>query len=135
MRSWQIHRRYSFADLLNVFSVSRGFSLPPIPPTAGTLPPITRLITDTRELKQTNKLERRTASLLRGARDSGAKYVLNHPADRGAFHSPLYLHKRHAPLWLFSDVTEPLRFTDSCSLAVTAPQYALGPAPKNKNAY
>eukprot|EP00965_Chrysotila_dentata_P183819 6069661-Pleurochrysis_carterae.AAC.1 len=54
----------------------------------------------TRELAEANELIRRTTRLLRAARDSGAEYVLEHPADRGAYGSPIFLHKRHAPLWL-----------------------------------
>eukprot|EP00965_Chrysotila_dentata_P171762 5668118-Pleurochrysis_carterae.AAC.1 len=38
-----------------------------------------------KNLHDANELVRRTASLLRAARDSGAEYILEHPADRGAF--------------------------------------------------
>eukprot|EP00965_Chrysotila_dentata_P167338 5525391-Pleurochrysis_carterae.AAC.1 len=37
-----------------------------------------------RELAVVNKLVRRTTRLLRAARDFGAEYLLEHPADRGA---------------------------------------------------
>eukprot|EP00965_Chrysotila_dentata_P087630 2893008-Pleurochrysis_carterae.AAC.1 len=36
-----------------------------------------------RELEQANLLVERTAALLRAARDAGAEYILEHPADRG----------------------------------------------------
>eukprot|EP00965_Chrysotila_dentata_P022037 729794-Pleurochrysis_carterae.AAC.1 len=58
-----------------------------------------------RKLAQANELVRCTASLLRAAHSSGAEYVLEHLADRGALASPIFLHKRHAPIWLTSDVT------------------------------
>eukprot|EP00965_Chrysotila_dentata_P005340 175690-Pleurochrysis_carterae.AAC.1 len=53
-----------------------------------------------RELEQGNLLVDRTVSLLRAACDAGAEYLLEHPADRGHLSSPLYMHKRHGPLWL-----------------------------------
>eukprot|EP00965_Chrysotila_dentata_P045510 1511743-Pleurochrysis_carterae.AAC.1 len=52
-----------------------------------------------RELSESNELVRRTVRLLRAARDAGAEYILEHPADRGATDSPIFVHKRHAPLW------------------------------------
>eukprot|EP00965_Chrysotila_dentata_P129663 4286813-Pleurochrysis_carterae.AAC.2 len=42
----------------------------------------------------------RTVSLERAAHASGAEYVLEHPADRGALASPILLHKRHGSIWL-----------------------------------
>eukprot|EP00965_Chrysotila_dentata_P191868 6174819-Pleurochrysis_carterae.AAC.1 len=68
-----------------------------------------------REFKQTNELVRRTASVLRAARDSGPEYILEHPADRGALHSPLYLHKLHVPVRLLPEIAA-LRSNDSCAL-------------------
>eukprot|EP00965_Chrysotila_dentata_P071711 2368865-Pleurochrysis_carterae.AAC.1 len=53
-----------------------------------------------RELHESNELVRRTVRLLRAARDAGAEYILEHPADRGAIDSPIFVHKRHAPLWV-----------------------------------
>eukprot|EP00965_Chrysotila_dentata_P110845 3663372-Pleurochrysis_carterae.AAC.1 len=50
-----------------------------------------------RELNEANKLVRRTMRLLRAARESGAEYILEHPAVRGAIDSPIFMHKRHAP--------------------------------------
>eukprot|EP00965_Chrysotila_dentata_P135346 4474770-Pleurochrysis_carterae.AAC.2 len=41
-----------------------------------------------RELDQANLLVERTATLLRTARDAGAEYILEHPADRGLFRRP-----------------------------------------------
>eukprot|EP00965_Chrysotila_dentata_P087037 2873297-Pleurochrysis_carterae.AAC.1 len=57
-----------------------------------------------RKLAQSNELVRRTVSLLRAAHGSEVEYVLEHPADRGALASPIFLHKRHAPFWLTPDV-------------------------------
>eukprot|EP00965_Chrysotila_dentata_P175847 5804622-Pleurochrysis_carterae.AAC.1 len=46
-----------------------------------------------RKLEQANLLVDRTVSILRAARDAGAEYLLEHPADRGHISSPLYMHK------------------------------------------
>eukprot|EP00965_Chrysotila_dentata_P160245 5291813-Pleurochrysis_carterae.AAC.1 len=54
--------------------------------------------THARELVESNEIIRRTAALLRAAHDAGAEFILEHPADRGANNSPIYLHGRHAPL-------------------------------------
>eukprot|EP00965_Chrysotila_dentata_P032415 1080788-Pleurochrysis_carterae.AAC.1 len=77
-----------------------------------------------RELRDANELIRRTVRLLRAARDSGAEYVLEHPADRGAMDSPIFVHKRHAPLWIVPAVRA-LK-TDHQSKLITFPQCALG---------
>eukprot|EP00965_Chrysotila_dentata_P105803 3495255-Pleurochrysis_carterae.AAC.3 len=77
-----------------------------------------------RELAQANEITRRTATLLRAAHATGAEYVLEHPADRGALASPTYLYKRHAPIWLVPDVRA-LQF-DTGASAITFPQCALG---------
>eukprot|EP00965_Chrysotila_dentata_P083830 2766935-Pleurochrysis_carterae.AAC.1 len=45
-----------------------------------------------RELSQSNEIVRRTASLLRTAHTAGTEFVLEHPADRGALSSPIFLH-------------------------------------------
>eukprot|EP00965_Chrysotila_dentata_P070412 2326835-Pleurochrysis_carterae.AAC.1 len=66
------------------------------------------------ELEQANLLVNRTVALLRAARDAGAEYLLEHPADRGHISSPLYMHKRHGPLWLVPAVSD-LRARDDCS--------------------
>eukprot|EP00965_Chrysotila_dentata_P075324 2487411-Pleurochrysis_carterae.AAC.1 len=52
-----------------------------------------------RELLQANEIVRRTASLSQTAHAAGAEYILEHPADRGAFTSPIFLDARHAPVW------------------------------------
>eukprot|EP00965_Chrysotila_dentata_P038435 1277448-Pleurochrysis_carterae.AAC.1 len=52
-----------------------------------------------RKLLQANEIVRRTASLLQTAHAAGAEYILEHPADRGALASPIFLNARHAPLW------------------------------------
>eukprot|EP00965_Chrysotila_dentata_P090888 2999377-Pleurochrysis_carterae.AAC.1 len=77
-----------------------------------------------RELAQSNELVRRTVSLLRAAHGSGAEYVLEHPVDRGALAPPIFLHKRHAPIWLTPDVVA-LKADHDASL-ITFPQCALG---------
>eukprot|EP00965_Chrysotila_dentata_P151400 5004080-Pleurochrysis_carterae.AAC.1 len=82
-----------------------------------------------RELDQANLLVDRTVSLLRAARDSGSEYLLEHPADRGHISSPLYMHKRHGPLWLMPSVAD-LRARHACTY-ITFPQCALG-APAQK---
>eukprot|EP00965_Chrysotila_dentata_P030523 1016077-Pleurochrysis_carterae.AAC.1 len=82
-----------------------------------------------RELDQANLLVERTATLLRAARDTGAEYILEHPADRGHISSPLYLHKRHGPLWAVPIIAD-LRARHSCTY-ITFPQCALG-APVQK---
>eukprot|EP00965_Chrysotila_dentata_P122409 4045758-Pleurochrysis_carterae.AAC.1 len=82
-----------------------------------------------RELDQANLLVERTATLLRTARDAGAEFILEHPADRGHISSPLYLHKRHGPLWAVPIVAD-LRARHSCTY-ITIPQCALG-APVQK---
>eukprot|EP00965_Chrysotila_dentata_P027733 921908-Pleurochrysis_carterae.AAC.1 len=105
------------------FSVSRFFkgenSVDGGPPPVRDLPP-----THARELAESNEIIRRTAALLRTARDAGAEFILEHPADRGASNSPVYLHGRHAPLWLMPDITAVK--ADSGAVLVTFPQYALG---------
>eukprot|EP00965_Chrysotila_dentata_P153946 5088448-Pleurochrysis_carterae.AAC.1 len=53
-----------------------------------------------RELQQANVLVERTIALLKAGRDSGAEYLLEHPADRGHLASPLFMHARHGPIWL-----------------------------------
>eukprot|EP00965_Chrysotila_dentata_P117961 3899671-Pleurochrysis_carterae.AAC.1 len=50
-----------------------------------------------RELHDANELVRRTVLLLRAARDSGAEYVLEHPAGRGAVDSPIFMHNAMRP--------------------------------------
>eukprot|EP00965_Chrysotila_dentata_P183898 6072083-Pleurochrysis_carterae.AAC.1 len=75
-----------------------------------------------RELNDANELVRRTVRLLRAARESGAEYILEHPADRGAIDSPM--HKRHAPLWLMPTVRA--LNTDHQATLITFPQCALG---------
>eukprot|EP00965_Chrysotila_dentata_P017219 571434-Pleurochrysis_carterae.AAC.3 len=82
-----------------------------------------------RELAQANELVRRTAQLLRMAHAAVAEFMLEHPADHGALSSPLFLHKRHAPIWLMPDVTA-LKADCSASF-ITFPQCALG-APTQK---
>eukprot|EP00965_Chrysotila_dentata_P099892 3300316-Pleurochrysis_carterae.AAC.2 len=77
-----------------------------------------------RELAESNEIIRRTTALLRAAHDAGAEFILEHPADRGASNSPIYLHGRHAPLWLMPDITA-LK-ADSGAVVVTFPQCALG---------
>eukprot|EP00965_Chrysotila_dentata_P057095 1894464-Pleurochrysis_carterae.AAC.1 len=84
-----------------------------------------------RELAQANELVRRTARLLRTANSAGAEFILEHPADRGALSSPLFLHQRHAPVWLMPDI-QALKADCSASL-ITFPQCALG-APTQKYA-
>eukprot|EP00965_Chrysotila_dentata_P181534 5992179-Pleurochrysis_carterae.AAC.2 len=79
-----------------------------------------------RELAESNEIIRRTAALLRAAHDAGAEFVLEHPADLGAHNSPIYLHGRHAPLWLMPDITA--LTADSGASLVTFPQCALGAA-------
>eukprot|EP00965_Chrysotila_dentata_P179182 5917427-Pleurochrysis_carterae.AAC.2 len=68
-----------------------------------------------RELAQANELVRRTAQLLHAASAAGAEFILEHPADRGALSSPLFLHMRHAPIWLMPDI-QALRANCSASL-------------------
>eukprot|EP00965_Chrysotila_dentata_P006627 216606-Pleurochrysis_carterae.AAC.1 len=58
------------------------------------VPPVHR-----RELDQANEIVRRTTNLLRAAHAAGAEYILEHPADCGALASPIFLDRRHAPLW------------------------------------
>eukprot|EP00965_Chrysotila_dentata_P208242 6184591-Pleurochrysis_carterae.AAC.1 len=82
-----------------------------------------------RELAQSNELVRRTAQLLRAASAAGAELVLEHPADRGVLSSPLFLHKRHAPIWLMPDI---LALGADCSASlISFPQCVLG-APTQK---
>eukprot|EP00965_Chrysotila_dentata_P038275 1272175-Pleurochrysis_carterae.AAC.1 len=57
-----------------------------------------------RELLQANEIVRRTANLLQTAHAAGAAYILEHPADRGALASPIFLNARHAPLWVMPDI-------------------------------
>eukprot|EP00965_Chrysotila_dentata_P040051 1330216-Pleurochrysis_carterae.AAC.1 len=63
------------------------------------IPPLHR-----RELEQANEIVRRTANLLKVAHAAGAEYILEHPADRGALASPIFLNARHAPLWVVPDI-------------------------------
>eukprot|EP00965_Chrysotila_dentata_P028406 943629-Pleurochrysis_carterae.AAC.1 len=73
----------------STFSVSRFFSSPSSedggPPPVRDRENILGLpdvdVGHARELHEANELVRRTASLLRAARDSGAEYILEHPAD------------------------------------------------------
>eukprot|EP00965_Chrysotila_dentata_P129261 4272894-Pleurochrysis_carterae.AAC.1 len=75
------------------FSVARFFASPDSPD--GGPPPVRDRETvlglanvdpdNVRELHDANELVRRTTALLRAARDSGAEYILEHPADRGAY--------------------------------------------------
>eukprot|EP00965_Chrysotila_dentata_P172241 5683887-Pleurochrysis_carterae.AAC.1 len=44
-----------------------------------------------RELDEANEIVRRTASILTAARDAGAEYILEHPADRGLAASPIHI--------------------------------------------
>eukprot|EP00965_Chrysotila_dentata_P084176 2779111-Pleurochrysis_carterae.AAC.1 len=116
----------------STFSVSRFFSTPNSPDEG---PPPVRdrdhvlglpevPAHHARELVQANELLRRTAQLLRAANSAGAEFILEHAADRGALSSPLYLHKRHAPIWLMPDV-QALRADCSATL-ISFPQCALG---------
>eukprot|EP00965_Chrysotila_dentata_P182994 6042889-Pleurochrysis_carterae.AAC.1 len=57
-----------------------------------------------RELAESNEIIRRTAALLRAAHNAGAEFILEHPADRGARASPIYLHGQQAPLWLMPNI-------------------------------
>eukprot|EP00965_Chrysotila_dentata_P162021 5350279-Pleurochrysis_carterae.AAC.1 len=77
-----------------------------------------------RELQQANEIVRRTANLLRAAYTAGAEFVLEQPADRGALASPIFLHKRHAPIWLTPDIIA-LK-ADAAASYITFPQCALG---------
>eukprot|EP00965_Chrysotila_dentata_P199810 6179602-Pleurochrysis_carterae.AAC.2 len=49
--------------------------------------------TQPRELRDSNELVWRTVRLLRAARGAGAEYVLEHPADRGAVESPIFMQR------------------------------------------
>eukprot|EP00965_Chrysotila_dentata_P016720 554611-Pleurochrysis_carterae.AAC.1 len=77
-----------------------------------------------RELTESNEIIRRTAALLRATHDAGGEFILEHPADRGARNSPIYLHGRHAPLWLMPSVVALKADTDAT--LITFPQCALG---------
>eukprot|EP00965_Chrysotila_dentata_P086003 2838326-Pleurochrysis_carterae.AAC.1 len=77
-----------------------------------------------RELSQSNEIVRRTVSLLRAAHIAGAKFILEHSADRGALSSPIFLHRDHAPIWLLPDIVA-LK-ADTGSTVITFPQCALG---------
>eukprot|EP00965_Chrysotila_dentata_P042570 1411977-Pleurochrysis_carterae.AAC.1 len=57
-----------------------------------------------RELDQANEIVRRTARLLKTAHAAGAEFILEHPADRGALASPIFLDARHAPIWIMPDI-------------------------------
>eukprot|EP00965_Chrysotila_dentata_P158118 5223892-Pleurochrysis_carterae.AAC.1 len=73
-----------------------------------------------RELLQANEIVRRTASLLQAAHAAGAEYILEHPADRGALASPIFLNARHAPLWVMPDIVA-LK-SDTHATLITFPQ-------------
>ena len=56
-----------------------------------------------RELRLANRLVDRTGALLAAAAEAGTEFILEHPADRGnPKDHALFLHHRHAPLWLHS---------------------------------
>eukprot|EP00965_Chrysotila_dentata_P033646 1120312-Pleurochrysis_carterae.AAC.1 len=67
---------------------------------------------------------RRTAQLVRTSSAACAEFILEHPADRGALSSQLFLHKRHAPIWPMPDI-QALR-TDCSASLISFPQCALG---------
>eukprot|EP00965_Chrysotila_dentata_P113350 3746095-Pleurochrysis_carterae.AAC.2 len=71
-----------------------------------------------RELEQTNKIVRRTANLLKTAHAAGAEFILEHPADRGTISSPIFLHERHASLWITPDVLALMK-ADTSALSIT----------------
>eukprot|EP00965_Chrysotila_dentata_P181134 5979538-Pleurochrysis_carterae.AAC.1 len=79
-----------------------------------------------RELLKANEIVRRTASLLKTAHAAGAEYILEHPADRGALASPIFLEARHAPIWIMPDNIA-LK-SDTHATLITFPQCALGAA-------
>eukprot|EP00965_Chrysotila_dentata_P118738 3926276-Pleurochrysis_carterae.AAC.1 len=49
-----------------------------------------------RELAEANKFVRRTVAILAAARDAGAEYIFDHPADGGCPRSPLFLDAAHS---------------------------------------
>eukprot|EP00965_Chrysotila_dentata_P067781 2242830-Pleurochrysis_carterae.AAC.1 len=77
-----------------------------------------------RELAESNEVIRRTTALLKAAHHAGVEFILEHPADRGARALPIYLHGRHAPLWLMPDI-KALK-ADFEAVLITFPQCALG---------
>eukprot|EP00965_Chrysotila_dentata_P216655 6189503-Pleurochrysis_carterae.AAC.3 len=79
-----------------------------------------------RELQQANEIVLRTANLLRTAHAAGAEYILEHPADRGALASPIFLNTRHAPIWVMPGIIA-LK-SDTSATLLTFPQCALGAA-------
>jgi transposase InsO family protein len=116
------------------FSVSRFFSAasssdggpPPIrdrahPEGLDVIPP-----GHNRELTQSNELIRRTCLLLRAAKAAGSDYIIEHPADRGAVSSPIFLHERHAPLWILPSVAA--LTAEHAAGSITFPQCSVGAA-------
>ena len=58
-----------------------------------------------RELAKANALVGRTCALLLAAHQSGTKFILENPADRGDLtKADLFLNELHAPLWLMAEV-------------------------------
>eukprot|EP00965_Chrysotila_dentata_P148111 4889266-Pleurochrysis_carterae.AAC.1 len=74
-----------------------------------------------KELAQANEIVRRTAALLRAAHAAGAEFILEHPADRGALASPIFLLRRHAPIWITPDIVALKADTAAFSVSAVCP--------------
>ena len=78
-----------------------------------------------REVTKANSLTGRTAALLLAAHRAGAFFILENPADRGDMSSAdLFLHEKHAPLWLMPEIVALEKLTDAET--VTFPLGAFG---------
>eukprot|EP00965_Chrysotila_dentata_P040260 1336397-Pleurochrysis_carterae.AAC.1 len=52
------------------------------------------------ELAAANGIVRGTTAILTAARDAGARYVLEHPANCGHPRSPIFIDAAHASIWM-----------------------------------
>ena len=82
-----------------------------------------------KELEQANLIIERTVALVLNAVQSGARYIIENPADRGDPRSPLFWIKDHGPLWLMPEIRSLVQATGA--QRVTFPQCAYG-APTQK---
>ena len=117
----------------STFSVARYFSADD-EDVSGPLPVRTRLHplgipnqppSREREARAANEIVKRTCNILYEARQSGAEFLLENPADHGDPDDPYtYLHKEHAPIWVLPDILK-LREIVGAEL-ITLPMCELG---------
>ena len=76
------------------------------------------------QVKQANRVIARTFAILTAGFQAGSEFIIENPPDRSKENSPLYLHRRHCPLWHLPDVIQFRKATGS--EMISFPQCAFG---------